>query len=176
MKKEKEWKVINFAPNYKISNYGEVFKFRGDKSPRMMKLKTDKDGYLSVQLSYKGKKYYKRIHRLVAMYFVENENPEKYNVVNHKNGIRDDNYFENLEWCDVTYNNKYSWENFDREAPHSTDIECNLYIDNIFIKKFNSISQACKYAKENYNIPYYGLQKNYFSKNAKLEILKKCND
>lgn len=30
--------------------------------------------------------------------------------------------------------------------------------------------------KENYNIPYYGLQKNYFSKNAKLEILKKCND
>ena len=56
--KEKEWKVIPYAPYYKISNYGEVYKFKGDKSPRMMKAKKDKDGYLSIQLSYKGKIYY----------------------------------------------------------------------------------------------------------------------
>ena len=44
--KEKEWKVIPYAPYYKISNYGEVYKFKGEKSPRMMKAKKDKDGYL----------------------------------------------------------------------------------------------------------------------------------
>ena len=37
--KEKEWKVIPYAPYYKISNYGEVYKFKGEKSPRMMKVK-----------------------------------------------------------------------------------------------------------------------------------------
>ena len=37
--KEKEWKVIPYAPYYKISNYGEVYKFKGEKSPRMMKAK-----------------------------------------------------------------------------------------------------------------------------------------
>ena len=27
--KEKEWRVIPYAPYYKISNYGEVYKFKG---------------------------------------------------------------------------------------------------------------------------------------------------
>ena len=45
--KEKEWKVIPYAPYYKISNYGEVYKFKGEKSPRMMKAKRIKmDIYL----------------------------------------------------------------------------------------------------------------------------------
>ena len=169
--KEKEWKVIPYAPYYKISNYGEVYKFKGEKSPRMMKAKRDKDGYLSVQLRYKSKIYYKRIHRLVAEAFVENPNPEKFDIVNHKNAIRDDNYFENLEWCDAKYNIRYSWDNFDRKAPHSNDKKCLLYINDNLIGEFSSISKACEYAKENYNIPYYGLQKNYFSKNARLEFI-----
>ena len=69
------------------------------------------------------------------------------------------------------YNIRYSWANFDRKAPHSTDKKCLLYINDNLIGEFSSISKACEYAKENYNIPYYGLQKNYFSKNARLEFI-----
>ena len=69
------------------------------------------------------------------------------------------------------YNIRYSWDNFDRKAPHSNDKKCLLYINDNLIGEFSSISKACEYAKENYNIPYYGLQKNYFSKNARLEFI-----
>ena len=40
-----EWKVIEYAPNYKISNTGKVYKFQGPKSPRLMKTTIGKDGY-----------------------------------------------------------------------------------------------------------------------------------
>ena len=60
--KEKEWKVIPYAPYYKISNYGEVYKFKGEKSPRIMKAKKDKDGYLSLKLRGKNKKVIYLLH------------------------------------------------------------------------------------------------------------------
>ena len=136
----------------------------------MMKLGTDKDGYKKVQLSYEGKKIYKRAHVLVAEAFIPN--PDNLPIVNHKDGIRDNNTIDNLEWCDTLYNNRYSWENFDRKAPHSTDKKCSLYINDEKIKDFYSISEACRYAKENYNIPYFQLQKHYTCKNARIELIK----
>lgn len=44
------------------------------------------------------------IHRLVAKYFVQNPDPDKYKYVNHKNCIRNDNRAENLEWCTAKEN------------------------------------------------------------------------
>ena len=47
-----------------------------------------------------------KTHRLIAFMFIPNPNPEKYNIVNHKDKSRTNFNIENLEWCDFEYNAK----------------------------------------------------------------------
>ena len=55
-------------------------------------------GYLQVVLHKNNKKYYKRIHRLVAEAFIPN--PINLPQVNHINGDKTNNTVDNLEWID----------------------------------------------------------------------------
>jgi len=102
------WKTVNGFKNYEISNFGRLkvnLKFRKyrDYNSKILNPTPDKDGYLRTCLTSNNQKKMKIIHRLVAEHFLENEN--NYPVVNHKNGIKTDNHFSNLEWCTVKHNN-----------------------------------------------------------------------
>lgn len=89
---------------YQVSNYGRVWSVRSQKYLYGSK---DKDGYLRVNLTAKnGKIKLERIHRLVAIAFLEN--PFNYPQVNHKDENKSNNRVDNLEWCNAEYNNTYS--------------------------------------------------------------------
>jgi hypothetical protein len=52
-----------------------------------------------------GKKYESfLVHRLVAIAFVKNKNPEVLVLVNHEDGNKENNFYKNLVWCDNSYN------------------------------------------------------------------------
>lgn len=89
---------------YQISNEGRVKSIRFGKE-RLLKPKTERKGYLRVDLSKDGKQKSCLVHRLVAMAFIPNHTnlPQ----VNHKDEDKTNNRVDNLEWCDCTYNNNY---------------------------------------------------------------------
>lgn len=88
---------------YKICSSGKVLNTEtGD----YMKGGMDKDGYHIVSLTYKKKKYTRKIHRLVAIAFIPNPNnlPE----VNHKDGDKWNNEVHNLEWVSSAENTHHA--------------------------------------------------------------------
>ncbi len=114
MRENEEWKYIkDYEGLYMISNYGNIKSFFKNKKGKLLIPQEDKDGYLKIKLSNKGKVKNKLIHQLVAEAFIPN--PLNLKIINHKNCKRNDNYVDNLEWCDVLYNNRYSWQNTDRK-------------------------------------------------------------
>ena len=90
------WKDIQgFEGMYQVSNLGSIRSII--KKPFLaMVLAKDKTGYLSVQFSVKGKKYRHRVHRLVALSFIDNVYGSP--VINHKDGDKRNNRVNNLEW------------------------------------------------------------------------------
>ena len=65
-----------------------------------------KSGYCVVDL-YKGnERKALQVHRLVAEAFIPN--PDNLPQVNHKSEAKTENFVENLEWCDQSYNVSYN--------------------------------------------------------------------
>lgn len=125
---EEIWKpVYGFEGFYEISNFGNVrgvdryIKNRWGTltlwKGRILKLRTDDDGYLRVGLKKYGKNYSKGVHRLVGEAFIPN--PNNLPQINHKDENKKNNFvfinpdgtvnFEksNLEWCTNEYNLNY---------------------------------------------------------------------
>ena len=81
---------------YKISNHGEVW---SEHSQKLLKKVKDSTGYYATTLA-KNKEYKRiRIHRLVAINFIDN--PLEKPCVNHIDENKTNNHHSNLEW--VTY-------------------------------------------------------------------------
>jgi len=114
------WKDIKgYIGIYQISNHGRVKSLsrtvvysNGNtrvQKERIMSIKpTASHKYPNVNLYSNKKPTLTLVHRLVAEYFVDNPNPSIYKYVNHKDGDRANNYYENLEWCTHKQNIQHS--------------------------------------------------------------------
>jgi len=85
---------INDFPDYSISNYGNVKSYKRYKKGKILKTSEDRDGYLHVDLYNETGRKTKKIHQLLAEHFLKDWNPNK--LVDHINGIKDDNRLRNL--------------------------------------------------------------------------------
>lgn len=104
---EEIWKETKYS-GYFISNYGRL---RG-RSGRIIKSYLNKRaGYYMICIHLdgrNGKSKCLKIHRLVAEAFIDN--PHNYNIINHKDGNKQNNYVENLEWCTISHNVKHAFD------------------------------------------------------------------
>lgn len=62
--------------------------------------------YPTIGFTIGGQKISMTRHKFNALMYVPNPDPEKYTMINHKDGNTLNCSKENLEWCDAGYNNK----------------------------------------------------------------------
>jgi hypothetical protein len=88
-----QWRIIEEFPNYEVSEYGDV---RNIKRGSLVTPHYLGDGYPSLQLYKNGKRWFRRVPRLVAIAFVPN--PDNKPQVNHIDGDITNSHYSNLEW------------------------------------------------------------------------------
>jgi hypothetical protein len=151
---------------YSVSNLGNVKKNRevimrdnGRKqilNEKILKSIPNIYGYLKVRCSLEDrsvKNIY--IHRLVAKYFLENNNSSL--QVNHKNGVKIDNNVENLEWVTVKENIRHAWD-----MGLSKPTNCKkIAVGEIH---FNTIVEASKYLGVGRDVLPRTIEKGYYIK------------
>ena len=99
-----QWKTILNASNYEVSNLGNV---RNKTTKHILKGRLTKSGYFQVcvKLDETQKFTNQYIHRLVALYWIEN--PQQKKEVNHIDGNKENNNVNNLEWVTASENQKH---------------------------------------------------------------------
>jgi hypothetical protein len=106
-----EWRpVVGYEDYYEVSDGGQVrsrmTRTRG-RAGYILHPRLNKDGYPEVNLCVNDKRHLVRVHTLVVRAFL-GETPDG-KQVNHKNGIKNDNRLENLEFVTPSENRKHAF-------------------------------------------------------------------
>ena len=153
------WKdIAGYEGIYHVSNAGEVrSKNRfvsvvsgGSRycSGRMIKFKSNCDGYKIVSLSLQGKMKTHYIHRLVAIAFIQNlgNKPE----VNHINGRKANNSVDNLEWVTHAENMAHAFRTGLCSNSGKNHHTARSVIDSRSGEEYDTIRQAAEATGYNY--------------------------
>ena len=156
-----KWRELNNYPGYSVSDTGLVRSnprriWNGHgwymSKEKLLKPNTLAKGYLQVDLKIDGERHPRQVHRLVAEAFIPN--PNNYPQINHKNGIKDDNNKDNLEWCDNSMNQLHAYKmglNVGRNTwggKRKTRKVALLTASGEIEKVFDSVPQAAKFFGE----------------------------
>ena len=138
-----DWKLIAEFPNYDVSSLGNI---RNNKTGKQLKI-CMKSGYYNISLVNDKNKQTFKVHRLVAIAFIEN--PEHKLEVNHKDKNKLNNSLSNLEWMTRRENNIHRCEGAKitcnkNKVVHRIDATTNEILD-----KYNSIELAGTWAYNN---------------------------
>lgn len=153
------WKaVVGYEGYYEVSNQGHVRSidrmvrhsgtFMRFQKGSVLEIRTNSTGhYSTVMLSKDNKKKHAKVHRLVAIAFIDN--PNNYREINHKDENKQNNCVEKLEWCNKSYNEHYGTKH-ERSVKH-TDYKAigkknskavlQLSLDGNIIKRWISLAE-----------------------------------
>lgn len=114
-----QWKdIIGYEGLYLVSNYGRILSLRkyrkNGKSgyyqhTKILRQSISTTGYYKVEFYKNGTRKTIKVHQLVAKHFVAN--PYRYDIINHIDGNRLNNRWDNLEWCRQVDNINHAIEN-----------------------------------------------------------------
>ena len=139
---ESRIKEILINPKYFASEDGKIYSKIGSTLKELKGCRDKKDWYVRHKINNK----YFYAHRLVAICFIPN--PENLPCINHKNGIKNDNRVDNLEWCSFSFNNKHAHENKLNFRPENSGRKKRSIIqiskEGKIVKKWDSLSLASK--------------------------------
>jgi len=108
---------------YDIGSDGSIWSNDFNNSGKRKELKKyydRKDGYMIVYLTINNKRKVYPVRKLVAITFL-GKRPDKL-VINHKNGVRDDDRAENLEYVTSQYNAKDGWNRGRKVTPKMREV------------------------------------------------------
>lgn len=156
---EEIWKEIpGYEGLYEVSSYGRVKSL-----PRLKKTKSScvtKTRILAPRAVGEGREYLAvilfnskherkqwRIHRLVAIAFIQN--PNGYSEINHKDENKGNNRVENLEWCSRSYNVTYGTGTEKRRRNNRTKPIAMFDDDGNEIMRFFSLAEGARHVGVN---------------------------
>lgn len=164
------WKPVVECPTcYVCSNYSRIKTLPRNgvkRGGRILKPSLKDDGYYSVLLQDHGKRFYRRVNRIIAQAFIPN--PENKPIADHKDNNPLNNRVDNLQWLTEQENTiKYIKENYDgrykgrgkilpkkviatkdnKKIVFDSVFQCSLSIFGIKSKR-GGISKACNTGKK----------------------------
>ena len=104
----------------------------------------DNVGYYQCNLYKDEKRYFRRVHKLVAETFIPN--PDNLPQVNHKDGNKLNNNISNLEWINNSDNTKHGYDNNLYHFGTSKSYPVNVYLksNHKLIDTYPSIRNMCE--------------------------------
>lgn len=121
------WKKIKGWDNYSVSNFGRVKSLyrkvmckNGTIKPikeRLLSISDNSNGYKFIGLRSDGKTFYVYVHQLVLKEFGP-QKPSMNHEVNHKDGNKNNNHIDNLEWVTSSENKKHAYNTGLRKKPN----------------------------------------------------------
>lgn len=126
--------VINGFDNYAISNYGNI---KNVKNNKVLTPRISENGYKEYVFCQNGIRKNFKIHRLVALYFIDN--PDKKPYVNHIDGDKLNNNVSNLEWCTAKENDEHARKTGLKDG-NKPIVATNVITNESIV--FNSVSEA----------------------------------
>lgn len=160
---EEIWKdIIGYENMYQVSNFGRVKSLARYTcqnhllTEKILKISHNNKGYCDVSLRKNGIRKHYKVHRLVAMAFVEN--PKNLNEVDHIDTNKDNNRFDNLRWVTHSENHlnpltvelkrkKSKNKHWNKSTYDKKCVKIGVVKDNEIIEIFNSYKDLEKNSK-----------------------------
>jgi hypothetical protein len=152
-----EFRAIPGYNQYGVTRSGVVKSFERDLILRQYWL----DSYLIVDAFRGSLTETLPVHRAVALAWVGNPDSTRFTIVNHRDGNRANNWFENLEWTDYSGNNYHAVNN----GLRLDNIPCRVrdfQTGEVF--EFSSMAQAAEFMGLSKDTPHCMLRPKMFGK------------